>query len=79
MATDRLYILLKSETPDFSGVFCYLTFFSIKYIINIVGFFRQEGGETHMEHIISFIVAVAARLVGDCVSKWLDSHKKSDK
>ena len=28
-----------------------------------------------MHYIISFIVAVMARLVGDCVSKWLDSRK----
>ena len=48
-------------------------------IIILVGFFRQEGGETHLEYIISFIVAVMARLVGDRVSKWLDGYKKSDK
>ncbi len=28
-----------------------------------------------MNYIYSFIVAVMARLVGDCVSKWLNSHK----
>ena len=32
-----------------------------------------------MEYLLSFIVAVAARLVGDRVSKWLDGYKKSDK
>lgn len=32
-----------------------------------------------MEYIISFITAVMARLVGDCVSKWWNSRKKSDK
>lgn len=32
-----------------------------------------------MEYLLSFIVAVVARLVGDRVSKWLDGYKKSDK
>ena len=32
-----------------------------------------------MQYIISFVVAVMARLVGDCVSKWLNRHEKSDK
>ena len=32
-----------------------------------------------MEYLISFVVAVMARLVGDCVSKWLNGHDKSDK
>lgn len=27
-----------------------------------------------MHYIISFVMAVAARLVGDFVSKWLNSH-----
>lgn len=56
-----------------------MTFPDIKVIINLVGFFRQEGGVSHMEYLLSFIVAVAARLVGDRVSKWLDGYKKSDK
>lgn len=51
---------------------------SIYGIIKLVGFFRQEGGEIHMKYIISFFTAVMARLVGDRVSKWLDSWK-SDK
>ena len=32
-----------------------------------------------MRYIMSFVVAVMARLVGDCVGKWLDRHMKSDK
>lgn len=32
-----------------------------------------------MSYIITFITAVMARLVGDCVCKWLNSRKKSDK
>lgn len=48
-------------------------------IIDFVGLPRQKGGETYMKYIISFITAVMARLVGDRVSKWLDSFKKSDK
>lgn len=28
-----------------------------------------------MEYIISFVVAVMARIVGYCICKWLDSHK----
>ena len=28
-----------------------------------------------LNYIYSFITAVLARLVGDCVSKWLDSRK----
>lgn len=48
-------------------------------IIDFVGLSPQEGGETYMKYIISFLSAVMARLVGDCVSKWLDSFKKSDK
>ena len=32
-----------------------------------------------MHYILSFLVAVAARLVGDCVGKWLNGHDKSDK
>ncbi len=31
-----------------------------------------------MRYIISFVVAVMARIAGDYMSKWLDSHK-SDK
>lgn len=42
-----------------------------------VGFFRQEGG-VNMQYIISFVVAVVARIAGYYVCKWLDSHK-SDK
>lgn len=51
-------------------------FHDFKYNI-LVGFFRQEGGVT-VQYIISFVMAVMARVVGDYVSKWLDSHK-SDK
>ena len=43
-----------------------------------VGFFRQEGG-VFMQYIMSFVVAIVARLVGDCVSKWINSHNKADK
>ena len=57
----------------------WLTFPDIEGIIIIVGFFRQEGGVLHLEYLFSFITAVLARLVGDCVSKWLNSRKKSDK
>ena len=32
-----------------------------------------------MHYILSFLVVVAARLVGDCVGKWLNGHDKSDK
>ena len=32
-----------------------------------------------MKYIITFITAVMARLVGDCVSKWLNNRKKSDR
>ena len=31
-----------------------------------------------MDYLISFVVAVMARLVGDWLSKWLERHK-SDK
>ena len=44
------------------------------YNYNIVGFFRQEGGE-FMSNFVSFVVAVMARIVGYCICKWLDSHK----
>lgn len=29
-----------------------------------------------MDHLITFIVSVAANVVANCVSKWLDSHSK---
>ena len=32
-----------------------------------------------MQYIMSFVMAVMARVVGDYVSKWLDGHKKSDR
>ena len=32
-----------------------------------------------MSYVLSFLVAVAARIVGDYVSKWLDGHDKSGK
>ena len=59
-------------------IWLFSSLFVIEDIINLVGFFRQEGGEIHLEHLISFITALIARLVGDCVSKWLESRKKSD-
>jgi hypothetical protein len=31
-----------------------------------------------MAHIITFVVAVVARLVGDRLSKWLNRHKLND-
>ena len=46
-------------------------------IMYTVGFFRWEGGE-YMRYIVSFVVAVVAKIVGYCFCKWLDSHK-SDK
>ncbi len=32
----------------------------------------------HMDSIISFVLAIVARVVGHLICKWLDSHK-SDK
>lgn len=57
--------------------FLFLTLERRRVIIVNVGFFRREGG-VFMRYIMSFVVAIVARLVGDCVSKWFDGHNKAD-
>lgn len=66
------------ELSSFPRIFLSLTFCKGYIIMLDVGFFRQEGG-VFMRYIMSFVVAIVARLVGDCVSKWINSHNKADK
>lgn len=49
-----------------SDIICYNDF--------IVGFFRKEGGGT-MEYLVSFLLSVAASVIGSRISKWLDDDK----
>jgi hypothetical protein len=40
-------------------------------------FWQQEGG-ADMNHFLSFLVSVAASVVGYYIRKWLDEHDKGD-
>ncbi len=44
------------------------------YVILIVSASSDRKEVKTVNYIFSFIVAVTARLVGDFVSKWLNSH-----
>lgn len=67
-----------SESLFESFSFC-LTISDSCIIIEFVGRSPQKGGVSMQRYIMTFVVAVMARLVGDCVSKWLGRHFKSDK
>lgn len=67
-----------SESLSESFSFC-LTISDSCIIIELVGRSPQKGGVSMQRYIMTFVVAVMARLVGDCVSKWLGRHFKSDK
>jgi hypothetical protein len=56
-----------------------LTRLSKNDIMTILSALSAREEVERVKYIISFVVSVMARLVGDRLSKWLDSHLKSDK
>ncbi len=76
--------IITRPLDHFQGLYFYLVlgkvFFMLHYdIINSLShpFWQQEGGAC-MEHILSFLVSVAASVVGYYIRKWLDGHDKGD-
>lgn len=48
-------------------------------IINVLSALSARKEVEFMTYIISFVLSVAASVVGYYICKWLDRHEKSDK
>ena len=46
--------------------------YHLSAILNMSAAFRQEGGETIMEIIITLLTAVAAHVIAHYICRWLD-------
>jgi hypothetical protein len=55
-----------------------LTILTKDDIIIVLSALSARKEVKYMKYIMSFVVSVMARLVGDRLSKWLDRHEKHD-
>ena len=49
------------------------------YVIIYMSASSVRKGVLHVDYILSFVVAIVARIAGYYICKWLDSRKNADK
>ena len=75
-----IFLYDKEDDTQSIILFFFIIDISKQYRYNYIVVGTSARKEVYfMHYILSFLVAVAARLVGDCVGKWLNGHDKSDK